>query len=281
MAGSKSDSLRTHYYFHDGNAELIDGDAVGNRRTLPRENFSFTHSILKQIFDPDPNRYPALWLLQQWYAGFHFFRNWSFGPKAELRRHQSLQSSGDFLNDRGNNLVLVFSDILNSKFKDQFRERLKKSLEKLYEGIIDINFDRDKNSGSMQILLQEHNREIPASRLSDGTLRYLCLLAILLHPEPPPLIVIEEPELGLHPDVIPHVVELLQECSTRTQIVVTTHSHTLVDALTETPEAVIVCEKHNGQSSFQRLDKGALSDWLKKYSLGEYWSMGGIGGNRW
>jgi predicted ATPase len=51
-------------------------------------------------------------------------------------------------------------------------------------------------------------------------LRYLCLLAILLHPEPPPFIVIEEPELGLHPDVLPHIAELLQQAAKRTQIVV-------------------------------------------------------------
>ena len=124
-------------------------------------------------------------------------------------------------------------------------------------------------------------REIPATRLSDGTLRYLCLLAILLHPDPPPLIAIEEPELGLHPDIIPQLAKLLVAASERTQLVVTTHSDVLVDALTSQPESVIVCEKVDGESQFRRLDADQLKEWLEKYTLGQLWSMGEIGGNRW
>ena len=73
-------------------------------------------------------------------------------------------------------------------------------------------------------------------------LRYLCLLAILLHPEPPPLIALEEPELGLHPDLIPQVAKLLVAAAERTQLIVTTHSDVLIDALTAQPASVIVCE---------------------------------------
>jgi predicted ATPase len=78
------------------------------------------------------------------------------------------------------------------------------SLAKLYEGAEDVQFSID--GGNVLLFLEEKGgREIPATRLSDGTLRYLCLLAILLHPDPPPLVAIEEPELGLHPDLLPHV----------------------------------------------------------------------------
>ncbi|MEW6754253.1 MAG: AAA family ATPase [Candidatus Latescibacterota bacterium] len=86
---------------------------------------------------------------------------------------------------------------------------------------------------------------MPATRLSDGTLRYLALLAVLCHPTPPPLVCIEEPELGLHPDIMPQLAVLLCEAATRTHLVVTTHSDILVDALTDTPEAILVCEKHD------------------------------------
>src|SRR5438270_911887 len=67
----------------------------------------------------------------------------------------------------------------------------------------------------------------------------------------------------------------------RTQIVVTTHSRLLVDALSEDPTRLIVCEKQNGASQFQRLDAEALKEWLTRYSLGQLWSMGELGGNRW
>ncbi len=136
--------------------------------------------------------------------------------------------------------------------------------------------------GNVLLLLEESGgRQIPATRLSDGTLRYLSLPAILLDPEPPPLIAIEEPELGLHPDIMPHIAELLGDASERTQLVVTTHSRMLVDALSEKPESVVVCEKENGESRLRRLEGPSLTDWLNRYTLGDLWSKGELGGNRW
>jgi predicted ATPase len=84
-----------------------------------------------------------------------------------------------------------------------------------------------------QIYVKERGIEEPISayRLSAGTLKFLCLMAILLHPEPPPLICIEEPELGLHPDAMSVVADALREASGRCQVIVTTHSEALVSAL--------------------------------------------------
>jgi predicted ATPase len=112
-------------------------------------------------------------------------------------------------------------------------------------------------------------------------LRWISLLAILLDPQPPPLVCIEEPELGLHPDLLPKLADLLREASQRMQLVITTHSDVLVDALTDTPESVIVCEKENGATTMRRLDRKDLSKWLEKYSLGQLWRSGQVGGNRW
>ena len=122
---------------------------------------------------------------------------------------------------------------------------------------------------------------IPATRLSDGTLRFLCLVAVLCHPEPPPVVCIEEPELGLHPDILPTLARLLKDASTRTQLLVTTHSDILVDEFTETPQAVVVCEKSQGQTTMKRLEAEALDGWLEKYRLGQLWTQGQIGGTRW
>lgn len=134
----------------------------------------------------------------------------------------------------------------------------------------------------MEVALTEGDFRVPASRLSDGTLRYLCLLAILCDPTPPPLICIEEPELGLHPDVLPKVADLLVQASLRTQIVVTTHSDVLVDAMTDRPESVIVVEKHEGKTFMKRLtDDDELKGYLEDYRLGEAWLRGMIGGTRW
>ncbi len=135
--------------------------------------------------------------------------------------------------------------------------------------------------GALTLYLTEGNLSIPAPRVSDGTLRFLCLLAILVDPQPPPLIAIEEPELGLHPDIHPQLATLLLDASKRTQLVVTTHPDILVDALTETPEAIIVCEKIRGCTQLERLNSEKLKPWLDKYRLGELWVRGEIGGTRW
>ena len=134
------------------------------------------------------------------------------------------------------------------------------ALRDLYDGLTD--FDVRVESGTVQVFFTEGEFTIPATRLSDGTLRYLCLLAILCDPEPPPLIGIEEPELGLHPDILPKLADLLVAASERTQLLVTTHSDVLVDALTERPESIVVCEKHAGQTRMQRLDNERLAHWL-------------------
>ncbi len=243
------------------------------RRELKRTSLKPEHSILSQIRDPE--QYPQLAWLQQRYDAIRLFRNWPFGPGAGWRMPQSALNRSDFLSDGGENLVLV----LNHLLPDQ-REEFIGALARLYEGVEGI--ETVTREGYVHLEVRERgNRKIPAARLSDGTLRYMCLLAILLHPEPPPLVAIEEPELGLHPDVIPYVAELLKGAAERTQLVVTTHSEVLVDALSEEPESVVVCSKENGESRFERLSAEDLEVWLKNYSLGQVWSRGGIGGNRW
>jgi predicted ATPase len=106
-------------------------------------------------------------------------------------------------------------------------------------------------------------------------------LAILCDPDPPRLICIEEPELGLHPDILPTLADLLKTASERTQLIVTTHSDILVDAMTEMPECVVICEKHEGKTEMTRLSSEELAAWLEQYRLGDLWIKGQLGGKRW
>jgi predicted ATPase len=258
------------YQFNRGSPILQEED--GRLRDLRRDTVKPEESILSQVRDPES--YSTLNWLQEKYESIRLYRNWSFGPSAEWRREQSAHARADVLSDGGENLAVVLSKIRRSG-----KRELIEAARKLYDGIEDIHLTVD--GGNVFLFLEESGREIPATRLSDGTLRYLSLLAILLHPDPPPLVAIEEPELGLHPDVLPHVAELLVRASERMQLVVTTHSRMLVDALSDHPSSVVVCEKVNGESRFERLDGEALRAWLEKYSLGSLWSMGELGANRW
>ena len=259
--------------------ELQPGRAILNykdktQRQLRPEEIDPEISILAQRKDPD--HYPELTRLGEAFGRIRLYREWSFGRYTPPRLPQKADLPNNFLSTNGDNLGLVLNRL---RREPKAKERLLKALRKLYEGVND--FEVSIEGGTVQVFLQEDNIIIPATRLSDGTLRYLCLLAILCHPDPPPLVCIEEPELGLHPDILPGLGELLHEASERCQLIVTTHSEVLVDSLTDTPESVVVCEKHDGQTHLQRLDKNKLAHWLERYRLGELWTSGELGGNRW
>ncbi|HBJ84578.1 MAG TPA: chromosome segregation protein SMC [Verrucomicrobiales bacterium] len=244
-------------------------------RKKPIPSLNPTQSIVSQLVEP--SIYPELRWLASKYEGIRIYREWSFGRNTLFRIPQPADMRRDVLEEDFSNLGL-FLNRLKTEFPAAKRALLK-ALQDLYEGITD--FEVNTNGGTVQVFLHEGDFAIPATRLSDGTLRYLCLLAILCDPKPPPLICIEEPELGLHPDILPGLADLLRAASERTQLIVTTHSDILVDAMTETPECVIVCEKHEGQTEMKRLDAGELSVWLQKYRLGQLWIDGQLGGKRW
>ena len=120
-----------------------------------------------------------------------------------------------------------------------------------------------------------------AYRLPDGALRAMALIALLLQPEEtlPSLIVVDEPELGLHPYALSAIIGLLQGASHHSQVIVATQSASLVDEVD--PEDVIVVERdeRDGRAStFQRLDAKQLEGWLEDYSLGELWQKNVLGG---
>ena len=231
-------------------------------------------SVLAQL--RDPSRYPELNHISTQLQRICLYRLWSFGKHTPVRLRQKPDLPNNHLLEDMQNLGLV----LNRLMRDyDVKQRLLSALGDLYEGVSDFHVNIEY--GTVQVFLREGKVTVPATRLSDGTLRYLCLLVILCDPNPPPLVCIEEPELGLHPDILPGIADLLRDASERCQLIVTTHSGVLVDALTETPESIVVCEKHEGQTALKRLDKDDLAHWLDKYRLGELWTSGELGGNRW
>ena len=268
----KPSNMDFYYRFQRGRPVLNIGGKAS--REVRLDEVASDESILSQL--KDPRQYPEFAHLSGLYSEFRLCREWSFGPHTILRQPQKADQRNDVLESDGANLGLVLNRL---RREPDVKERLLKNLRELYGGLEDC--DVSVEGGTVQVFFQESGLAIPATRLSDGTLRYLCLLMILCDSKPPPLMCIEEPELGLHPDILPTIAGLLQEASAKTQLVVTTHSDILVDQLTQTPESVVVCEKSEGQTTMKRLDGGKLSRWLEKYRLGELWTKGEIGGARW
>jgi predicted ATPase len=115
-----------------------------------------------------------------------------------------------------------------------------------------------------------------AHSLSDGTLRFMCLTTLLLQPSLPATILLDEPELGLHPYALSVLAGLLKSAATKTQIIVSTQSVQLVNEFD--PEDLIVVEREDNQSVFKKLDAIEIKSWLEDYKLGELWETNLIGG---
>ena len=276
-AQPRSDREEPCVYFESNQRETtINRLDAGTREILPHMQVSSLpdRSVFSHI--KDPKHLPEMAYLGNEFERILFYREWSFGRETPMRLPQKTDLPNASLMENCQNLGLVLNRLTR---EIPVKRRFLKALRALYDGLSDFHVNIEY--GTAQVFLHEGDVPVSAMRLSDGTLRYLCLLAILLDPSPPPLICIEEPELGLHPDILPGLADLLRDASERCQLVVTTHSDTLIDALTDTAESVVVCEKHKGQTELKRLDKDDLSEWLKRSQLGEFWASGGIGGNRW
>jgi predicted ATPase len=257
----------------EAHAGTLDGRAPIN---LQREELSPERSILSQR--KDPGQLPEITYLGTEFSSIKLYREWSLGRYMPARMPQKADGPEDFLLEDASNLGLVLNDL---EQQSGTKSQILAFLRKFYDGADDITTKIYANTVQINIHEKGLKHPVPATRLSDGTLRYLSLLAILCHPSPPSLICIEEPELGLHPDIMPTLAELLIDASQRTQLIVTTHSDALVSALGDVPEAIVVCERDNEGTHLKRLKSKDLEKWLQDYALGDLWRMGQIGGNRW
>jgi predicted ATPase len=271
--GERSD-LPFFYRFQNGSPALTIRDSAEGlvRRPLKRESLVADESVLSQRKDPE--LYPELaWCFRQ-FSGIQTFREWSIGRYATLRQPQPADFPNNVLLPDLRNLGLILNRLDHTDAGPEFNRLMKRFLPR-YTRVSTL-----VQGGTVQFFLHEEGLRspIPATRLSDGTIRFMAILALLLMPEPPPLICLDEPELGLHPDAVSLLGELLVAAKERTQLIVTTHSDALVSALSGEPGSVLVCE-HRGGTVLSRVEPEKLRHWLDKYSLGDLWRMGELGGN--
>ena len=241
-------------------------------RHLQRTDLRPDQSVLAQRKDPDP--YPEVTWLGRHFEAIQVFREWEFGRYVPLRQPQPADLPEDHLLPDASNLAVVLNQIEHRE-GPRINELLRQFFPRFERLSIRVS------GGRVQLYLHEPSfaSPIPSTRLSDGTMRFLALLVTLLSPSPPPLVCIEEPELGLHPDAVTSLADLLVEASSRMQLIATTHSEALVSGLTNQPDTVVTCERPGAGTLLRRLDPERLSDWLKSYRLGDLWRMGELGAN--
>jgi len=238
-----------------------------------RTNLHPGELVISQVRDASKYAAPAAVLREL--GGWTFYRDIDVGPKSPIRQPVLVRPDTRLWPD-GTNL----SNVLRS-IKEGHPQEWADILEILgaaYPGFSNVTIPAGGGDGRQFFSWFErpYDQGLSANLLSDGTLKLLCLVAILKSPDPPPLICIDEPELGLHPDWIKLVAELLQDAADRTQVIVATHSPHIVAKLE--PEQVIVTDKEDGQTTLEQLTTGELKNWLKDFNLADLWLAGHFGG---
>ena len=189
------------------------------------------------------------------------------GKTAAMRRSETIDDNRYLRFDAAN--IAPFLFYLQSAEKDVY-SRIVDTIRLVAPFFDDFVLIPDKNE-KVRLRWQQKGADYPLKphHLSDGTLRFICLTTALLQPDPPATMIIDEPELGLHPYAIDILAELIYAASQRIQLIVSTQSPALVDCFE--PSDIIVVNRRNGASVFNRLDERELVAWLEDYSLGELW----------
>jgi predicted ATPase len=295
--GKYSQSLHYHLSFTVAHQKFLLVDEVVQNPDSGAEYYRYHHRRGADImattaekyhhFDPEypnqsifsqrkePDNYPEILYLGNQFSAIELYRNWHIGRDLEPRHLQRTDLPEHPLLEDGSNLGLVLNDLQFQLGSQPVIEQFQKFYAEADELSIKIM------GGVVQIFVREQglSQPIAATRLSDGTLHYLFLMALLLDPSPPPLLCIEEPEIGLHPDILGTIADMLIEASHRSQLIVTTHSDALISTLP--PESVLVCERDDEGSHLRRLEPEPLKEWLENYTIGDLWRMGHIGGKPW
>ena len=172
----------------------------------------------------------------------------------------------------------LYSALFNMRSKaPETYERILALLEQGFPGFQRLEFDV-VGAGQITLMwLERHSRQpLYPNQLSEGTLRFLWLIATLLSPAIPPLLLLDEPEVSLHPELLMLLAGVLQDVSAGSQIVVATHSPDLIRWLK--PDEVLVVDKIDGASTFTWADTMHLEAWLEDFTLRDLWLMGNLGG---
>ena len=206
---------------------------------------------------------------------YHFHDTSSSSP---MRKTSDLNDNR-FLRPDGSNLA-AFLYLLREKHPTESK-LIRRTVQRVAPFFGDFILEPQRLNPEKILLEWRHQRSdqyFDAAALSDGTLRFMALATLFLQPVSyrPSVIVVDEPELGLHPLAITLLASLIRSASTHTQVIVSTQSPLLLDHFE--PEEVLVADLVEGSTQITRLKGDRLADWLQEYSLGQLWEKNEIGG---
>ena len=212
---------------------------------------------------------------------YHFFDT---GEYADFKQRSQVSNYHYLEKDAANiGALLYFLKNNEEKRHRQAYYRIVTAVKAVAPYFHDFYLEPDGEGANANIILRwehsEHDAPLSASMLSDGTARFICLATLIRQPEDliPQTVILDEPELGLHPDAIYVLAEMIKDVSSVTQFIISTQSVEFANYFE--PEDIIVVEETKGVSSFKRLEREHLEVWLDNFRMGELWTRNLIGGN--
>lgn len=251
-------------------------DAQNKMLIAPEENVPAGETLLSLAADPFTQNWvlpPFRAQLAAWsvYHDFHTDRGATIRQPAVTRYEKRVSHDGQ-------NLLPVLHTLYTNdrEFKNEINVAMRAAFGSDFEELI-FAPAADQHI-QLRIRWKSLQREQSAADMSDGTLRFLFLLAVLASPEAAPLIAIDEPETGLHPSMLPIVAEYAAEAARRTQVIFSTHSPQFLDAFGRTKLTTTVVGWEDGETKLKTFTEPDLREWLKEYSLGNLYLSGGLEG---
>lgn len=226
------------------------------------------------------NRYRVIGEIREAIGDWVNFRGFGEGALQNIYTAQSLTMDAQRplrLKADGSNLIALLAALKeNADYADSY-EQLTDALSAAFGDFKELNF-LSVSFGNAELLWRFQNKwQLPARSLSDGTLRFLGLAVLLNLPEPPALIALDEPEIGLHPKMLPILAEMLKAASKNSTVIVATHSPEILSTEAIKPDDIVLVEKEQYETQFERPQVDRLRLWLERYTLGNLWTMGKLG----
>jgi len=280
----KTEALSAKLYFGNNGYKFTLEPTNDNRMMFQREalwwNMSGDKGVSSGHFESQADQHKSLIkeytlpIMRRWRV--YHFHDTSDSAKAK-QTHRI--NDNDYLREDGANLAAFLFRL--QKHHVSHYKRIVKTIQMVAPFFGDFYLrPTPDNQDFIQLEWTEKEQDTPfkASELSDGTLRFILLTTVMLQPEDymPSAIIVDEPELGLHPYAINVLADLIKSASGEHQLIISTQSVELVNQFDA--EDLIVVDKHHGASTFKRLKTDELSEWLEDYSLGELWKKNLLGG---
>ncbi len=252
-------------------AMLYDQKGSGQPGRILASNKAQAESVLSSFAGPFAEQ-SEIAQFQNTLSGWSIYQDFQTHREAPVRRAPVARYETQVTAD-GGNLIQVLHTLYTGDrdFKRDLDVAMRAAFSEDFEEIV-FPPDADQRI-QLRVRWRNLQRSHSAADLSDGTLRFLYLIAILANPTPPALVAIDEPETGLHPSMLPIIAEYAEDAALRTQLIFTTHSAEFLDAFQTTPTTT-VAGWEDGRTRLDVLSGETLQYWLKEYTLGKLFRSG-------